>query len=51
MAAASIYKGMHLFITQKALLLNDYIELHGDPEGNIPATFQIIYLVSAWDYK
>lgn len=49
LAAASIYKGKSDYITYKNFVYSCFIaciELHGNPDGSIPATFSIIYLVS-----
>lgn len=48
MAAAAIYKGNFFEETMNEDLIVDmdlYIELHGNPDGTIPATFEIIYMV------
>lgn len=48
MAAAAIYKGNFFEKTMKETLIANHgliIELHGNPDGTIPATFEIIYMV------
>lgn len=49
LAAASIYKGKSDYIAYKNFVYSCFIaciELHGNPDGSIPATFSVIYLVS-----
>lgn len=48
MAAAAIYKGNLKIQGEKVLIVycESYIELHGNPDGTIPATFEIIYMVN-----
>jgi NADH dehydrogenase [ubiquinone] 1 alpha subcomplex assembly factor 5 len=44
-AASAIYKGMVESYSLGALTTRN-LELHGQEDGTVPATFQVIYLVS-----
>lgn len=44
-AASAIYQGNIWLLSIHAFVLTHPTELHGNEDGSIPATFQVIYMV------